>query len=90
VTLEAGVLDGEGVAARLDGIELEAPEGPVAASRVAAVVSEVSLTLTAGIWMPLLSSTAPVMEPVTFWARVGRQKNGSHRRRRSIVKPVYF
>jgi hypothetical protein len=36
---------------------------------VAAVVSEVSLTLTPGIWLPLLSTTVPEIEPVTFWAR---------------------
>src|SRR5712692_7798525 len=67
------------------------PSASVAASRAAAVVSEVSLTLTPGMRLPLLSATVPVMEPVTFWANDSEQQASMPKKRldgrRDTVKP---
>src|SRR6266849_7119749 len=67
------------------------PSASVSASRVAAVVSEVSLTPTPGMRLPLLSATVPVIEPVTFWAKDSEQKANMPKRRldgrRDTMKP---
>src|SRR6266699_3582309 len=69
-------LDGELVAARLNGIEL-APPGSVRVWRTAAVDSEVNLTLTPGSRLPLPSLTVPTIEPVMICAELRGLKAGT-------------
>ena len=70
------VLDGELVAARLHGSEL-APPGSVIVWRTAAEDSEVNLTLTPGIRLPLPSPTVPAIEPVMICTELRGLKAGT-------------